>query len=157
MITFLYWQQLISVSTWKGFNTEMLTNILERERPTAKKKSKVRPLPLKTKTKPKRKFKHMPWSSSLNLPLPKKKPKVQIQVVELVPSLDLALSSKASSSPVVVPCFFESVTNVCVLTYFISGGKMEELNQVVWLWLWEESVASNSDVRGDNQTKNLQI
>ena len=92
----------------------MLTNILERERPTAKKKSKVRPLPLKTKTKP--------------------KPKVQTQVVELVPSLDLALSSKASSSPVVVPCFFESVTNVCFFTYFFSGeldGKMEELNNVV--------------------------
>ena len=65
MITFLYWQQLISVSTWKGFNTEMLTNILERERPTAKKKSKFRPLPLKTKTKP--------------------KSKVQTQAVELVP------------------------------------------------------------------------
>ena len=129
MITFLYWQQLISVSTWKGFNTEMLTNILERERPTAK----VRPLPLKTKTKP--------------------KSKVQTQVVQLVPQPPPSKAKAKSSNtgcwagPLPRPCpLLQSVLLPCCCALFLRiGHKCLRFNFFHFWWVgWEDGGAKSS-------------
>ena len=107
----------------------MLTNILERERPTAK----VRPLPLKTKTKP--------------------KSKVQTQVVQLVPQPPPSKAKAKSSNtgcwagPLPRPCpLLQSVLLPCCCALFLRiGHKCLRFNLFHFWWVgWEDGGAKSS-------------